>query len=100
MLEPVFNPGVSSVVSPLNNSASCDAHGNQVRPVKYLFTNNLKHSYIFNLSLATIVLGKRMQIPKVLYFIGWKCKRNGEWSTSTKITVFFSTSLEKYVTQG
>lgn len=66
-LEPVVEPEVRSVLLQLKNSASCDADGIQVRPVKYVVDMIAPAlSHIFNLCLATSVFPKRMQIAKVL----------------------------------
>lgn len=57
---------VQSVFLSLKNSSSCDVEGMQVRPIKYVL--DILSPYltcIFNMSLASAIFPRRMQIARV-----------------------------------
>lgn len=65
-LDPVVEREVSSVILQLKNSASCEAGGIGIRPVKrVVLLIALSISYIFNISLPTSVFWKRMKIAMI-----------------------------------
>lgn len=65
-LRPFTESEVLSVFLSLKNSSSCDVEGMQVRPIKYVLDLICPYlTYIFNLSLASAIFPRRMQIARV-----------------------------------